>query len=140
MIRDKLIDNLKARFRAYDDIAADIDDAGLNQKLDIPRNKSLSEHLWCVVGARESYASAIRTGRWDGFNCSMKTHAPSDFVEKLHSSAMDVMDAIDSVSDWTDAHDEFLLALAEHEVMHEGQIIRHLYSLGREIPASVKWA
>lgn len=140
MIRDKLIENLKARFLAYDDIAADIDDAGLNEKLDIPRNKSMSEQLWCVIGGRESYARAIRTGQWEGFDCSLKTHAPSDFVDKLKSSAAEVLAAIDSVSNWTDAHDEFLLALAEHEVMHEGQIIRHLYGLGRQIPASVKWA
>ena len=28
----------------------------------------------------------------------------------------------------------------EHEVMHEGQLIRHLKALGQPLPSSIKWA
>lgn len=140
MIKDALIRNLKDRFKAYDDIVEGIDDVKLNEKLDVPRHKSLADHLWCVVGARESYAKAIRAGEWNGFNCSLKDHSPADFTRKLRDSAAEVISAVESVTEWTDMREELLLALAEHEVMHEGQIIRHLYGLGREIPRSVKWA
>ncbi|HIG40597.1 MAG: hypothetical protein ABGY96_27840 [bacterium] len=64
----------------------------------------------------------------------------SSFSEKVSSSSTEVLEAINSVKDWTKEREEYLMALAEHEVMHEGQIIRHLYGLEREIPESVKWA
>ena len=96
--------------------------------------------MWCVIGARESYAKAIAAGSWSGFACSLSSFSREDFATKLASSADDVVSAIDSVDYWNDERDSLLLSLTEHEVMHEGQIIRHLYGTESQIPESVKWA
>jgi len=112
----------------------------LGEKLEISKHKSLGEHLWCVIGARESYAKAIDAGSWVGFNCSLQDFSQSNFSEKISSSANEVLEAISNVKDWTKEREEFLMVLGEHEVMHEGQIIRHLYGFERNIPESVKWA
>jgi len=137
-MRETVVQNLIKRFDSYAELIGI--DVNLSQKLDAPKHKSLGEHLWCVVGARESYAKALRSGEWDGFNCSMTEFLQTDFIEKLQTSAEDVKDAIKQIDDWTQNRELLLLELSDHEVMHEGQIIRHLYGLGCEIPASVKWA
>ena len=137
-MRETVVQNLIKRFNSYAELIGI--DVNLSQKLDAPKQKSLGEHLWCVVGARESYAKALRAGEWDGFSCSMTEFSQSDFIEKLRTSAEDVKGAIKQIDDWTQNRELLLLELSDHEVMHEGQIIRHLYGLGYEIPASVKWA
>ncbi len=139
-MRDRIIHNLAARFSAYGDLIEQIDDAALQVRLDINKHKSLAEHLWCIVGARESYGKALRSGQWDGFSCSMQQFTRTHFRAALQASADEVMAAINSVSEWTQQREEFLAALAEHEVMHEGQIIRHVYGTGAALPSSWKWA
>ena len=59
---DLITSKLSARFDAYDDLMAGVDDALLQEKIQAHKHKSLAEHLWCVVGARESYARAIAAG------------------------------------------------------------------------------
>jgi hypothetical protein len=139
-MRATVIQNLKARFQSYADLISEVDRAALKQRLDAPKHKSLGEHLWCVVGARESYARAIEAGEWSGFSCSMKSFGHGDFAAKLDDSARAVLEAVENVTEWSDGHDELLMMLAEHEVMHEGQIIRHMYGLEKTLPGSWKWA
>lgn len=139
-MHDALIASVTRRFRSYDDLIAAIESRQLRQKLDAPRHKSLLERLWCVVGARESYAQALSTGAWGGFACSMTQHTHDEVVDKLKASGEAVLAAIASVDDWTSERDQLPIELAEHEVMHEGGIIRHMYAFELDIPASVKWA
>ena len=139
-MRSILVKNLTARFHAYSDLINQIDDAALVERLEPPKHKSLREHLWCVIGGRESYAKALNAGEWSGFSCSMTQYTRTDFADKLESSSRLVLDAIAGTSKWTDARQGLLLALAEHEVMHEGQIIRHVYGLEGTLPKSWKWA
>jgi hypothetical protein len=139
-MHQEITERLSKRFEAYCDLAAILDVNLLNQKVDVPKHKSLTEHLWCVVGARESYAQAIVQGEWAGFACSMEGLTPSNFQAKLDDSAAAFNEAIRSVNEWTSQRTAFLVTLAEHEVMHEGQIIRHMYALERELPESWVWA
>ena len=139
-MREKIVQSLKERIQSYSEFVATIDSADLGAKLDVPKDKSAAEHLWCVVGARESYAKALADGGWQGFTCSMSTYDREHFESALASSGEALLTAIQGVPEWSSEHDELLLAVAEHEVMHEGQIIRHMYGLGRELPASWRWA
>ena len=136
----EILTRLSDRFKAYSDLSALFSEDLLNQKIDVPKHKSLAEHLWCVVGARESYAKAIEQGEWSGFACSMQTFDPSEFRSKLDESADAVNEAVRSVTTWTPDRSGLLATLAEHEVMHEGQIIRHMYALEQELPDSWVWA
>ena len=70
----------------------------------------------------------------------MNSYGRDDFAHALEASAKRVLEAARNVSDWTAARDALLLALAEHEVMHEGQLIRHLYGVERTPPKSWRWA
>ena len=139
-MRDKIIANLEARFDAYADLIEQSDPAALEARIDAPKHKSLAEHLWCIVGARESYAKALEAGKWDGFACSMASFSPDDFRYSLNQSAESVLSAISGIEHWTDEHDALLATLSEHEVMHEGQIIRHVLGKQETLPASWKWA
>lgn len=139
-MRKHLIQSLESRFASYRELISSVDDAALARKLDVPKAKSLAEHLWCVVGARESHARAFDEGQWIGFSCSMTSFTQKDFCKNLQSSAESVTQALVRVRDWTVERDRLLIALAEHEVMHEGQIIRHMYGLDMTIPQSVRWA
>lgn len=139
-IRETIIAKLNQRFDAYVDLVDQSDDKGLAATLDIPKHKSLAEHLWCIVGARESYANALAAGEWVGFNCSLTAFNQRDVRAALVTSAQAVLTTLQSIEDWTDAREQLLATLAEHEVMHEGQIIRHLYACERQPPASLTWA
>lgn len=139
-MRQEIVERLAKRFQAYSELSGLVDEELLNRKIDVPKHKSLAEHLWCVVGARESYAKSIEQGQWLGFGCTMLSFTPSDFRSKLNESASAVDEAIHSVTDWTLERANLLATLAEHEVMHEGQIIRHMYALEKELPDSWIWA
>ena len=139
-MRDTVRKNLEDRFASYADLLHAVDDDTFAATVEVPKHKTLGEHLWCIVGARESYARALAAGAWQGFACSMQQFAREDFERALASSQQEVRASIEGVADWTDEHDALLAALAEHEVMHEGQIIRHIYALGGELPSSWRWA
>ena len=49
-----------------------------------------------------------------------------------------LLSVLEAVEEWTEVKSELLTTLNEHEVMHEGQLIRHLYGLGYSIPEPVK--
>lgn len=139
-MRNTIIQKLEARFNAYADLIAQTDNLALEAKLKIEKHKSLKEHLWCVVGARESYAKALAADEWQGFACGMTGFEPADFQEALTNSATQVLKVVHSIEDWTEEREGLLATLAEHEVMHEGQIIRHLYGVGDTAPSSWTWA
>jgi len=139
-MRSTIINNLETRMHAYADLVNQTDAAALEEKVDVPKHKSLKEHLWCVVGARESYTKALEANGWQGFNCSMTSFEVKDFEMALANSSATLMSILQGIDDWTPEREELLGTLAEHEVMHEGQIIRHLYAVGRVAPPSWKWA
>ncbi|MDQ3023934.1 MAG: hypothetical protein M3R04_06075 [bacterium] len=134
---------LEAQFAGLEDLVALLPEAALIEKLG-PRSNTIGEQLWCVVGARESYAHAITEGGWAGFSCSM-THADTSnkqcALEALRRAALLTAHAL-SEPDWTPARDELLLQLLEHEAQHQGQLIRFVYALGHTFPDSWKkrWA
>ena len=111
-----------------------------HENLNVENSKSLRVHFWCVVGAREAYIRALEAGSRDGFKWTLSTIDASDLGEKLNASTREFERVIDATGDWTEERDTLLTELHEHEVMHEGQIIRLWYALGHELPQSVKWA
>lgn len=139
-VRETIVRNLRKRIQSYADLIAAIDSADLGARLAVPKDKSVAEHLWCIVGARESYAVALAAGEWQGFSCSLATHDRASFEQALAASGEALLAAIAGVDQWSSSREELLAAVSEHEVMHEGQVIRHMYGLGRELPASWRWA
>jgi uncharacterized damage-inducible protein DinB len=139
-MRDLIIEHIQARFASYADLTAAINDETLQRCLDVPKSKSLKEHLWCVVGARESYTAALKAGAWQGFACSLQTLSQNEICGALNESTTSWIEVIENIENWTDARHKLLADLMEHEAMHEGQIIRLMYGLEEELPASWKWA
>jgi hypothetical protein len=69
----RLIDaRLDAVFDLYDELIASLDGAQLRQSLPVPSNP-IGMQLWCVVGARETWARAMETGTWGPFRCSISS-------------------------------------------------------------------
>lgn len=139
-MRATIIRSLEKRIQSYADFIKTVDSADLDRTLDVPKTKSVAEHLWCIIGARESYARALAAGAWQGFACSLTTFDAETFEHALDSSGQTLLKAIRGVPAWSAQDDEWLLTVAEHEVMHEGQIIRHMYAIGRDLPDSWRWA
>ncbi len=139
-MRTAIVTALNDRCGAFNDLLASVSSEELNLRPDVPGHKTISEHLWCLIGARESYAKGIRQGEWAGFGCSLQSFEYNDFVKALSSSANQLLLSIDEVSEWTESREQLLLAVAEHEVMHEGQLIRHFRAVDKPIPETVRWA
>ncbi len=139
-MRDTVIENLRKRIGFYADLAERIDDETINAALDVPRHRTLGLHLWCIVGARESFAKAIDAGEMSGWSSSVKNFNRAEFRSKLAASGTTLLDAIHAVREWTPERDRLLAEVAEHEVMHEGQIVRLMFALEKELPESCGWA
>lgn len=139
-MKNAVIEAITTRFATLYEFVNQLNADMLNEKLPVPKSKSLGEHLWCIVGARESYTRALAQGQWSGFACSLDTLEQGAILDALHQSAQAFAETVQAVSEWHAEHDKLLLALLEHECMHEGQIIRHVYGLGYTLPASWKWA
>ena len=138
IIRERFV----ASFELYDELASEVPEASLALKLPGIASNALGDQLWCVVGARESFAGAIRSGAWSGFSCSLTAHETRErdaVIAALSRSAEDVLVAIDDLGMYDDDdRSRFALRLLEHEAAHQGQLIRYLYGLRLPIPARWK--
>ena len=134
-----LTSGLERSFGLYRDLVASLDEATLGAHLPGLPSNTVGQQLWCVVGARESYARAIRAGEWVGFACSLESTEDAALVaDALTSSETAVRDALMSMETFSEAQSRLLVDLLEHEAAHQGQLIRYLYGLGLEIPVSWK--
>ena len=126
---------LTEAFDMADDLVRSLDETALHYRLEEPSN-TIWDQFWCVVGARESYARAMQAGEWAGFGCSL---TPDDRGSKLPLTEALASSRVAAESAATDAPtSRFALDLLLHETQHQGQIIRYLYGLGHEAPASWK--
>lgn len=126
---------LEAAFGLTADLSDALSDEDVNLRLPQPSN-TIWDQLWCVVGARESYAKAIEAGKWVGFSCSLtKTDRGSKqrLREALEASRQAVVGAAAAANDESD---EMVLDLLLHETQHHGQLIRYFYGLELDFPES----
>lgn len=110
----------------------------------VPSN-TIGEQLWCMVGARESYAVAISIGGWQGFGCSLTDCYNKDLViGALSKSQVALKTLIGGIlggeaaasESTSEVQLEYLYLLLEHEVQHHGQLIRYIYANRLGFPES----
>ena len=123
----------------YRDLLEAVGGDGLARRLGGLRSNSIGAQLWCVVGARESYARAIEAGAWSGFSCSLDD--PVDLakvIAAIAGSEAPVRAALERLSASDRTRWGLALDLLEHEAAHQGQLIRYLYGLDLPIPDTWK--
>jgi len=138
-VREKVVAHVTSAVRAHRELVASLPEADLGRTL-AERSNTIGAQMWCVVGARESYTRAIREDGWAGFDCSLsgpETATKERVLEALDRSEEALIEVLGDV-EWTDARERLLLDLLEHEVQHQGQLIRYIYALGGRFPES--WA
>jgi len=130
-----LKNRLERAFALTADLITHLEESALGLDLpNLPSNR-ISGQVWCIVGARESYAAAIEMGAWQGFSCSVKTPGERTAVlAALHSSAVR-LSGIDFES-LSDRQLELGFDLLEHEIQHHGQLIRYVYGNRLSFPSS----
>ncbi|HSK07519.1 MAG TPA: DinB family protein [Acidimicrobiia bacterium] len=142
-MRDKVIAHLTSATRAHRELIVSLPEADLDRKLG-ERSNTIGAQIWCVVGARESHTRAIREDAWAGFDCSLS--GPDTTIKERVLEALDRSEEalIETLGDleWTDGRELLLLDLLEHEIQHQGQLIRYIYALGHRFPESwaTRWA
>ncbi len=132
--------HLDESFSLYQELVASLTGDDLRRKLPVPSNV-LGAQLWCVIGARESWARAVEAGAWAGFSCSI-THAgdmvnPEVMRQALLSSATAVRTACQAAPQ-DEARTDLKLRLLIHESQHQGQLLRYLLGLKMEVPSGWK--
>jgi len=130
-------------FRAHQELAESLPREAFGQKLSIPSN-TIGGQFWCLIGARESYAKAIKENGWVGFSCFMPFESTTEkekVLEMLSHTAQDFEKVLKEI-EWTNNRDDLLLDLLEHETQHQGQLIRYVYGLKYKFPKSwtERWA
>lgn len=117
----------------FEDLIVAMSDTAMELGLPV-RSNTIWDQLWCVVGARESYAKAIESGEWAGFSCSLTATdrgSRKKIAEALASSRVMMEESGKSSPD-----SPFLLDVLLHEAQHQGQLIRYIYGLDLAFPAS----
>jgi hypothetical protein len=136
-LADVMRESFERSFDLYRDLVAGLDAAALGSKLEAVPSNTLGAQLWCVVGARESYARAVAAGAWSGFSCSLTApNDPSSVAASLHESEEAVRRVLAALDTDDNARGRLLVDLLEHETQHHGQLIRYLYGLRLGIPQS----
>ena len=136
-----LRERFEVSFDLYGDLVAGLAEEAFAATLPGLPSNTIGAQLWCVVGARESYARALEGGEWAGFSCSLSA---AEILEReslragLSRSAEAVGAALRVLQPNDDARGRLALLLLEHESAHQGQLIRYLYGLRLPIPASWK--
>jgi uncharacterized damage-inducible protein DinB len=134
-----LVDRLQKSFKIYDELAAHLSEVSLSSKLSTLPSNTIGQQLWCVVGARESYINGIQKGEWDGFSCSLKvTNKKKEVSEALTNSAALVINTLNDFSHLSNSQEKLAFDLLEHEIQHQGQLIRYLYGLKLGVPTGLK--
>ena len=132
-----LASRLERSFTLYRDFAESLDEPTLGEKLPGLPSNVIGLQLWCVVGARESYARAIQAGSWAGFACSLASPMEKIAVAgALGRSADEVRTVLNGIEGFSETQQGLILDLLEHEAAHQGQLIRYLYGLRLPIPES----
>lgn len=134
-----VIDRIRSHFGRIDDLVESLPVEALGSRLPVS-SSTIGAQLWCVIGARESYARALGSGEWSGFTCSLEygDRHDRDSVRAALARSSEAFEAAASEAPWDESRAESLLALLEHEAQHQGQLIRYLYGLDLPIPQS--WA
>lgn len=133
--------NLSRSNRLFLDLIEGIPEKALQEKLPGLRSNTIGSQLWCVIGARESYGAAIKAGKWTGFSCSLtgaQSVSQADLISVFNSSALFLEEITSDTSQYSEAQIQFIVDLLEHELAHQGQLIRYLYGLNLSIPESWK--
>lgn len=119
------------------ELAASLGAPALHARNGSARSNTIGSQLWCVVGARESYARAIGSGSWAGFSCSLdEPHSPESVRASLASSQRLLLELVEERDQLTEAQQDYMLELLEHEVQHHGQLIRYFYANDLPFPAT----
>jgi hypothetical protein len=121
----------------------------LGQRLPFPESQALVDQFWCMLGAQESYLRELQAGSWQGFSCSLDV--TEDYTLEAIARQMRACDQamaallgeIDLNAPLANGKRGYQVAqrLVEHEVMHQGQMIYHMYYGHLPIPESwhEKW-
>lgn len=135
-MHEKLKRQLDRSFQLTHDLIVHLDEEFLALKLpNLPSNR-ISDQLWCIIGARESYAKAIETGKWNGFSCSLTSPTVKKSVLAALESTHTQLDEINFMN-FTHAQLDFAFDLLEHEIQHHGQLIR--FVLGNRLSFPDSW-
>lgn len=126
-MHDELGRRLLRAFELTRDLVTHLDERALGLDLPgLPSNR-IAGQLWCIVGARESYANAIERGAWSGFACSLDAPRVKGAVLAALDSTSRRLAEVDFAS-LGDGQLDLAFELLEHEVQHHGQLIRFVYA------------
>ncbi|MHA2173009.1 MAG: hypothetical protein ACXAB7_24400 [Candidatus Kariarchaeaceae archaeon] len=131
-----LNERIERAFTLTFDLFNSLEESNLQRKIgDVPSN-SIGQQAWCIVGARESYYTALKNSKWMGFKCTLDNYKEkSKIIQLLESTKQLIVNYLNTSTLLTDQL-TFAFDLLEHEIQHHGQLIRHFYSNRLEFPPS----
>lgn len=139
-MREQLLKRYERTNRLFVDLLQELTESHLDSKLgNLPSNK-IGQQYWCVIGARNSYLSAAKAGKWVGFSCPLNWNETKNIsaISNQLSVTMDgITEFLNGCEKLSSEQIDFFLDLLEHETQHHGQLIRYIY--GNKIPVPQSW-
>ena len=139
-MKEQLIKRYKRTNKLFVDLLDEMTECHLDSKLgNLPSNK-IGQQYWCVIGARNSYLSAVKAGKWVGFSCPLnwnETKNASAISSQLSATINEIVHFLNECEEPSPEQIDLFMDLLEHEVQHHGQLIRYMY--GNKIPIPQSW-
>jgi hypothetical protein len=129
-MRDAIFKRLDTAFRFTNELSQSTSESSLNCRIAGVPSNSIGSQFWCIIGARESYIKAIVSGGWLGFSCSL-TRAQSKEPRSIQSALSETRDqalVVITKSEMSDSQWQLAFDLWEHEILHQGQLVRYFYA------------
>ena len=106
-MHDAVVEHMDRLGQSYLELAEMLPEEAFSQQLPAKSNE-IEEQFWCVIGARESYATAIRRGTWAGFSFSLPGAATGDTTEVIEALKRSTRALTEAVADfeWTDSRQD----------------------------------
>ena len=125
-----IADRLREALDLTDALAAGLSAEALGLHNGKAPSNAIGGQLWCLVGARESYARAFEVGAWQGFACSLHDTRSPSAVQGALAASRGRLEALLTLaaSPLDPAREAALFSLLEHEAQHHGQLIRYFYA------------
>ena len=136
-MKEAIVKRLDVAFQLTNELSQSMGESMLNCRIAGVPSNSNGGQFWCIIGARQSYTKAIVSGGWLGFSCSLtrnQSKEPRSIEAALGETKDQALAAIAS-NDLSDRQWQLVFDLWEHEVLHQGQLIRYFYANGIPFPA-----
>lgn len=141
MNKKVLIKKLQDVFNMNNQFIKLIKEHELKLRITSARSNTIGSQLACVARARDAYSKSILKDEAFSWNPDFLYDDRYNHIkleDHLINECVKFIDKLEVIDSFSDNQLELLIDLIGHEFLHQGQLVRYIYSNNLIMPSSVK--